>query len=209
VPYVHNDLDRDVTDLLLNTFRDRIDALVPALREDQPPATLSLTAEGIAMMAQHWTAWDALARETTKERGQWLGKLRGHSVRIAGLLHVLDCAAKDLPIIADVSTDAARRSLLLCHALLDQYDLLHAVVGSAADGLDPAVAKLLVRGVEWRRTHGDTPVSMEQLRRWKLPTREATAQDRQAWLTTNVAANGRIGRILTTARSIAWLPPAD
>jgi hypothetical protein len=209
VPYVHNDLDRDVTDLLLNTFRDRIDALVPALKEDQPPAALSLTAEGIAMMAQHWTAWDALARETTKERGQWLGKLRGHSVRIAGLLHVLDCAAKDLPIIADVSTDAARRSLLLCHALLDQYDFLHAGIGSEADGLDPAVAKLLARGVEWRRTHGNAPVPLEQLRRWKIPTREATAQDRQAWLTTNVSANDRLGRVETTARSTAWLPPAN
>ena len=208
VPYVHNDLDRDVTDLLLNTFRDRIDALVPALKEDQPPAALSLTAEGIAMMAQHWTAWDALARETTKERGQWLGKLRGHSVRIAGLLHVLDCAAKDLPIIADVSTDAARRSLLLCHALLDQYDFLHAGIGSEADGLDPAVAKLLARGVEWRRTHGEEPVPMEQLRRWKLPTRDASAADRQAWLTATVSDYEHVGQIVTTARSIAWLPPA-
>ena len=209
VPYVFNDLDRDITDLLLNTFRDRIDALVPSLKDDHPPAALSLTAEGIAMMAQHWTAWDALARETAKERGQWLGKLRGHSVRIAGLLHVLDCAAKDLPIIAEVSTDAARRSLLLCHALLDQYDFLHASIGSDADGLDPAVAKLLARGVEWRRTHGDEPVPMEQLRRWKLPTRDASAADRQAWLATNVAANDRLGRIQTTARSITWLPPVN
>ena len=41
------------------------------------------------------------------------------------------------------------------------------------------VDRLLARGAEWRRQHGDKPVPMKVLRAWSLPSRKATSAERR------------------------------
>ena len=70
------------------------------------------------------------------------------------------------------------------------------------------VDRLLARGAEWRRKHGDKPVPMKVLRAWSLPTRQATSAQRREWLEAITAdPNVGNGRIQSTAKSITWLPP--
>jgi hypothetical protein len=206
VPFDDNDLDRDITDLLTNLFRDRIDAKLPPMVEDGP-LTLNLGAAAITFMRPHWKAWDRESRATTAERGQWLGKLRGHSVRLAGILQMLDSATKDLGLLNEVTIDIATRAIRLCYALLDQYDLLCPKIGGDTGDLDPVVAKLLAHGIDWRREHGNAPVPSEQVRRWKLPTREATAKERRDWIENVCLSSPAMGTINATARSFEWMPP--
>ena len=207
VPYVYNNLDRDVTDLLLNLFRDRIDAKLPT-SIDGAPLSIQLSEDAIAFMETHWTEWDKEARLTTKERGQWIGKLRGHSVRLAGILQLIDSATKDLGLLNEVTKITAVRAIRLCYALLDQYDLLCPKIGGDTGDLDPAIAKLIAYGVDWRRQHGAAPVPSDQIRRWKLPTREATSKERRAWIEAVVPASGKLGRLEPTSRSFEWFPPS-
>jgi hypothetical protein len=204
--YEHNDLDVDVTDLLYDLFRNKIDSKLPPLG-DSGPTMITLSSAAVALMSPHWKGWDEESENTTRERGQWLGKLRGHSVRLAGILHVLDCATKELPLTSDITEETARRALRLCDALLAQYDLLCPAIGGDTGNLDPAVARLLAHGIDWRRNHGAAPVPSEQLRRWQLPTREATASERREWLLGVVAPDGSMGTVETTSRSFQWHPP--
>lgn len=208
VPFRYNRRDRCVKDLLLDLFRNRIDAKLPAPEEPpEQPSFLALSDEAVAFMEPHWNAWDDEARQTTEERGQWIGKLRGYSVRIAGLLQVLDRASKDLPLLGDISEEMGRRAIRLSYALLNQYDLLCPKVGGDTGDLDPAVAKLLVHGMDWRRAHGAAPVPSEQLRRWTLPTREATTKERRDWLVGVLLPDGSRGTFRPTAKSFEWVPP--
>ena len=70
------------------------------------------------------------------------------------------------------------------------------------------IERLLARGAEWRRQHGDKPVPMKTLRAWSLPTRKATSVERRQWLEAITAdPNVGNGRIQSTAKSITWLPP--
>ena len=206
VPYEHNNLDHDVTDLLHNLFRERIDSKLPPHVEGSP-LVLPLSSQAVAYMSPHWKAWDTESRLTTAERGQWLGKLRGHSVRIAGILQMLDSASKELGLLNEITETTAQRAVRLCYALLDQYDLLCPRIGGDTGDLDPAVAKLLTYGIDWRRNHGAAPVPSEQLRRWKLPTREATASERRDWLLGVVGSSPGMGTVEKTPRSFVWHPP--
>jgi hypothetical protein len=206
VPYEHNNLDHDVTDLLHNLFRERIDSKLPPHVEGSP-LVLPLSSQAVAYMSPHWKAWDTESRLTTAERGQWLGKLRGHSVRIAGILQMLDSASKELGLLNEITETTAQRAVRLCYALLDQYDLLCPRIGGDTGDLDPAVAKLLTYGIDWRRNHGAAPVPSEQLRRWKLPTRESTASERRDWLLGVVGSSPGMGTVEKTPRSFVWHPP--
>ncbi len=208
VPFRFNRLDRCVKDLLLDLFRSRIDAKLPAPEEaPEQPSFLALSDEAVAFMEPHWNAWDDEARQTTEERGQWIGKLRGQSVRLAGLLQVLDRASKDLPLLDDISEEMGRRAIRLSYALLNQYDLLCPKVGGDTGDLDPAVAKLLVLGMGWRRAHGAAPVPSEKLRNWGLPSRVATAKERRDWLCSVLPPDGSRGVLHMTAKSFEWVPP--
>ena len=206
VPYEHNDLDHDVTDLLHNIFKERIDSKLPPHVEGSP-LVIPLSRDAIRFMSPHWKAWDTESRLTTAERGQWLGKLRGHSVRIAGILQVLESASKELGLLNDITEPTAKRAVKVCYALLDQYDLLCPRIGGDTGDLDPAVAKLLTYGMDWRKAHGSAPVPSEQLRRWKLPTRESTASERREWLLGVVGSSPAMGTVEPTLRSFLWHPP--
>lgn len=206
VPFDDNDLDRDITDLLCNLFRDRIDAKLP-FQVDDGPLALNLGQAAIAFMRPHWKAWDRESRATTAERGQWLGKLRGHSVRLAGILQMLDSATKELGLLNEVTIDTATRAVRLCYALLDQYDLLCPKIGGDTGDLDPAVAKLLANGIDWQREHGAAPVPAERIRWWRLPARESTAKERRDWLESVCLASDGVGTFVKTSRSFEWIPP--
>ena len=70
------------------------------------------------------------------------------------------------------------------------------------------IERLLARGAEWRRQHGDKPVPMKVLRAWSLPTRKATSAERQQWLeaiTANAEAGN--GHVEKTKQSMQWCPP--
>jgi hypothetical protein len=206
VDFDYNDLDYDVTDLLCDLFRNRIDSKLPPTVEGAP-LSLQVSEEAIELMRPHWREWYKESKITTAERGQWIGKLRGHSVRIAGILQILDSASKELGLLNPVTTETATRAIRLCYALLDQYDLLCPKIGGDTGDLDPAVAKLLANGIDWRKQHGKAPVTSEQLRRWKLPTREATAKERREWMQATIPQSGTMGELRMTTRSFEWFPP--
>ena len=211
IPFDYNDLEVDVTDLLLNLFRDKIDAKLPKPEEaTDKPLDIRLSPEAVALMWPRWKEWDKESRLTTKERGQWLGKLRGHSVRLAGILQLIDNATKEVPITGEVSAEMAKRALNFCYALLDQYDLLCPKIGGDTGALDPAVAKLLANGMEWRREHGAAPISGYHINsRWKLPERGCRAPATNAWLLEVIGTdpNGARGWIESLRQGVRWHPP--
>lgn len=211
VPYEYNELDRDVTDLLCDLFRNRIDAKLPEPGESlEQPQEITLSRDAIATMKPHWNAWYRESNATTTERGQWIGKLRGHSVRIAGVLHVLDHAVKELPIVSEISAGVAKRALHLCYALLDQYDLLCPRIGGDTGALDPAVAKLLTHGIDWRKEHGKAPVPGHHIRStWNLPERKCKAATTNEWLLREVGAikGGALGWVEPLPQGVQWHPP--
>jgi hypothetical protein len=100
------------------------------------------------------------------------------------------------------------RAVLLSQFFLDQYDLITITLGAEGFDLPAQVAKLVAKGAEWRRDHGEEPVPLDQLRVWCLPERRVLAKKRRAWLEETVRQFPRIGRVESTGQSIHWFPAA-
>jgi len=206
--YVYNDLSISTSDLLLNFYK-AIDAQVPVCNDRSKPTMVTLSDEARATLVPVFNALAQEATTSTPARAQWLGKMRGNTVRIAGALHAIRCAMAERPLTKEeISGDTAERAARFVVWQVGQYDLLMARVGGETAGVDPLVAKLLARGIEWRKKNGAAPVPLDMLRNWGLPDRKVKAKERRTWLEQTVAAVPGLGEIQPTGRSIGWLPPA-
>lgn len=216
-PWRYNNLEVDVSALLLNLFREQIEGLVPPMRAaedgDLMPTRLTFAPDALQQVVlPHLHALSDAGASSPGERAQWLDKARGRTLRLAGLLHVLELSVKEPQpkVTTPISVETAERAVLLSTYLLAQYELAMAEFGAGPDALPADVAKLLAKGLEWRREHGAKPVTMRQIQDWRLPAGSkgmGTAQ-RRAWVAAAVAAHPGMGQMVPGHKGDNWAPPA-
>jgi hypothetical protein len=206
----YNPLEVATTDLLLDLYR-RIDEAVPPCPDPTKPAAIAFDPFAWEVFEPLLNAIAADARESAPARAQWLGKLRGNAVRVAGTLHVIDHALKGIPLTAPIGKATAERALQFVLWQVAQFDRLQAKTGGDIPGLEEAVAKLIDRGVDWRKEHGSAPVPCQKLRDWRLPGVGRKAADVVAWMLRTVGeeVGGPLGWVERRGQTIAWHPPTE
>ncbi|MEO1003748.1 MAG: DUF3987 domain-containing protein [Cyanobacteria bacterium J06638_7] len=209
--YVEDDVDisSDIRSLL-----ERLNSTPAGTDDDDQPLLIQLDTEARAALAPWWEAWAAEQLCSAPGSAAFLGKLRGYSVRLAGLLALLDVACDALPSRVQLigmeqlqshgngwrmaaTADHADRAIRLCLFFLAQFDALQSEIGHG--DLPAEVAQLVARA----RGHGQ-PVSLRQVMRWKLPHREATSEDALMWLRETVVGTYGIGQVDQGGRQDSW-----
>jgi hypothetical protein len=173
------------------------------------------------LMAPFWVRWADWELDSSPARRAFLGKMRGYSARLAGLLGVIDAACEAIEQQDEmvqqfrstrcgrwlllVEEGHAKRALRLCEFFLAQFDALQNSLGHG--DVPPNVAKLLAC-IE--RTDSKS-VPVRQIGRWHLPRKSATAAVIVKWLREDVVGKYGLGEMVPGVRrgSWAWKPPED
>ncbi len=211
-----NRLSISTHDLLRNFYEKQLDAIVPPCPDPSRPPMLHFSAKAMEVMEPLWNELAAEAERSAPARAQWLGKMRGNSIRIAGVLHAIEQALKGLPLLTPpgaanpitISAETARKAALAVVAFIDKYDVLQAHIGGREGILPAEVAKLLAKGIEWRKAHGTALVTMTQIRDWRVLDAGTTAPQRRAWVAEAVAKYPGMGEMVPGHKGDNWLPPA-
>jgi hypothetical protein len=172
IPFVFNDLEVDITADLIELARGL----------DELPQDTEVTISRAAIREVFdpaWSRWAAAEGDTAPSRAAFLGKLRGYSVRIAGLLHLMD-ERHDLCIAMPTAITAVK----LCEFFLAQFDQLCPQIQQGGD-VSTAVARFLARV----RDRDLKQVSARDLQNWKLLGRKSPAKKCRAFLA-NLAQEG-------------------
>ena len=172
IPFVFNDLEVDITADLIELARGL----------DELPQDTEVTISRAAIREVFdpaWSRWAAAEGDTAPSRAAFLGKLRGYSVRIAGLLHLMD-ELHDLCIAMPTAITAVK----LCEFFLAQFDQLCPQIQQGGD-VSTAVARFLARV----RDRDLKQVSARDLQNWKLLGRKSPAKKCRAFLA-NLAQEG-------------------
>jgi len=164
LPFTFNDLEVDLTDDLIQLANQLetlpTDTVVtiarPALEEVFTPA---------------WEKWSRMEAETSGSRAAFIGKLRGYSVRIAGLLHLLNT------FIGEIDMATANTSINLCEFFLAQFDQLAPQISNSEDVNTPT-AKFLQKV----KDKDASSVRVRDLQRWKTLGKKATAEECRLFL---------------------------
>ena len=172
LPFNYNDLEVEITNDLIE--------LAQSLELINPNTTIQISLPAIhKVFKPAWEQWSEQEGDTSASRGAFIGKLRGYSVRIAGLLHLLHHGP-----IGDIDLTTAQTAVDLCQFFLAQFDQLVPQIISGTD-VSTTTAKFLAK-VKDRRLR---KVTVRDLVRWKLLRRSATSQDCHCFLQ-NLAAEG-------------------
>lgn len=165
IPFTFNDLEVEITEDLM--------ALAQSLDNIPPETTIQISLPAIhKVFKPAWESWSLEEAETSASRAAFIGKLRGYSVRIAGLLHLLHHGA-----IGDIDMTTAQTAVKLCNFFLAQFDQLAPQIASTGD-VNPTTARFLAR-VKDRRLK---KVTVRDLQRWKLLGKSASSQECHAFL---------------------------
>ncbi|MFZ9850153.1 MAG: DUF3987 domain-containing protein, partial [Vulcanococcus sp.] len=165
LPFEFNTLDTDITADLI--------ALAKQLEQIPADSTLDLHPDARDRMAPAWRSWSDQENESTASRAAFIGKLRGYSVRLAGLLHLLNDQASLL-----IQPDTAQRSLVLCAYFLSQFDLLAPQVANASSDISETTARFLSKV----RDRGVSQVSVREVQRWRVLGRNTPAKEVRTFL---------------------------
>lgn len=165
LPFEFNLLETDITADLI--------ALAQQLEQIPADSTLDFHPDAIALMAPVWRSWSDQENESTASRAAFIGKLRGYSVRLAGLLHLLNDQASLL-----IQPDTAQRALTLCAYFLSQFDLLAPQVANASSDISETTARFLSKV----RDRGVSQVSVREVQRWRILGRNTPAKEVRAFL---------------------------
>ena len=167
IPFTFNDLEVEITNDLIE--------LAKSLDNIPPDTTLQIALPAIhKVFKPAWETWAEQEADTSPSRGAFIGKLRGYSVRIAGLLHLLNYGT-----VGDIDMTTAQTAVDLCRFFLAQFDQLAPQIASTGD-VDPITAKFLAR-VKDRKIR---KVTVRDLQRWKLLGKTANSDDCRAFLQT-------------------------
>ncbi len=145
-----------------------------------------------------WEGWADDARQSSPARAAFLGKLRGYSVRIAGILHALDCADAGNAWPLEIGHGAMDRALVVATYYLAQFDALTNDMG--AGDLPPDVAAFQ-RKV---KDGGLEEVTLAVVRRWKLWGRASRSKEEVLSFLREVANTYGFGEVVQGARSDSW-----
>ena len=174
IPFSYNELACDLTEDLLDLAKK-----LDCIGEDQH---LYIANPAIAQVFKPaWEIWAAMETETGASRGAFLGKLRGYSVRIAGILHILHHGT-----MGEIDMVTANTAVKLCNFFLDQFDQLAPQVNAGED-VETPVAKFLQKV----KDRGCESVTVRDLQRWKTLGKKSTSQEAREFLQS--LANAEIG----------------
>jgi hypothetical protein len=194
-----NNIEANITNDLLRIFK-KLDNIT-----DQK---LRLSAEALAMAVPVWNQWEAERPDLDPSETAFVGKLRGYSTRVAGVLHLLDLAVAQDGETGALATgdrlipmEAMERSIRLCRYCRSQWQHLQAEMGLS--NMPAPVAKFIAKAerVGW------VTVTPRDLIKWKIIGRSTTTAEAVAFLK-DVAGRWGHGAIAPGRRGgIQWHPP--
>ena len=195
-----NTIEVNIVNELLDIFK-RLDSVTEQ--------KLRLSPDALAMAVPVWNQWERERPDLDPSETAFVGKLRGYSTRVAGVLHLLDLAvaqAGDGGALATgdrlIPMDAMERSIRLCRYCRGQWQQLQAEMGLSS--LPRVVAKFIAK-VE---RAGMEAVAPRDVIKWKIISRATTTAEAVEFLK-DVAGRWKHGSIAPGRRGgIQWHPPA-
>lgn len=172
VPYRFNTLEVVITQNLL--------CLAQQLDQIPQGSLLDFHPDALAVLEPALNAWGEQETNCSASRAAFLGKLRGYSVRLAGLLHLLNDQSSLL-----IQPETVQRAITLSNYFLNQFDLLAPQVASGASDISETTARFLSKVRDRDLSH----VSVRDLQRWKILGRNTPAKDARTFLE-NLAQQG-------------------
>ena len=187
-------MNRDGSDI-----SEELGAIYKALSEFNGKITVKLSNEAWELWAAQADAWSRMVDNTYPARAAFLGKMRGYSVRFAGLIHALDYAERiKEPVGGSMSNideeipgEVMKRALLLAHYFINQFDVLAPQVGGNED-----LPEWVVKVVELAESRKDRKVTATDLRKRKIGK---DSNDRRRMLQSLVSDYG-LGRMVQAPR---------
>ena len=188
------EMNRDGSDISTALF-----AIYRALHEFNGRITVKLSDEAWELWAAQANQWSRMVDDTYAARAAFLGKMRGYSVRFAGLIHALDYAERiKEPTGGSLSTldrevrgEVMQRALVLAHYFINQFDVLAPQVGGNED-----LPEWVVKIVELAESREDRKVTATDLRKRKVGK---DSSDRRKMLQSLVSEYG-LGKIVQAPR---------
>ena len=158
IPFKFNYLEVDLTEDLLHLAR-QLDDIKPGTLLSIPPHVIDNA------LQPAWERWAAMEGETSGARAAFIGKLRGYSVRFAGLLHLLNSN------LGDIDPTTAQTAVNLCEFFLAQFDQISPQISSHED-VDTPTARFLQKV----KDKDADCVRVRDLQRWKLLGKQASSK---------------------------------
>lgn len=170
IPFDFNWLESDITPQLLS-LAEQLDRVPTDSRIDITPEAIN------DVLAPTWRFWTEQEKESSGARGAFLSKLRGYSIRIAGILQLLQDPSHLL-----IENDLALRAVLLCEFFLAQFDQLQPQVTASDDDCQGEVDKQTACLLQRVKSQSLEQVTVRDVVRWKLLGRRAKSADAHAFL---------------------------
>ena len=141
-------MNRDSSDIT-----KELGCIYGALAIEGKPITVKLSDEAWQLWANQADAWSREVTETYAARQAFLAKMRGYSVRFAGLLHAVDYAERIQEptggtmqnITREIPAEVMERALRLSQFFINQFDVLAPQVGGSSE-VPQWVTKVLAMG---------------------------------------------------------------
>jgi hypothetical protein len=168
---------------------------------DKAPTDLrvQLSPQAIEVGRAQWDAWGQEETRSDPAQASTLSKMRGYSVRIAGILHLLDCAEKGDAWPTDLGAGVMERALILSRFFLSQFRAIQTEMG--AGDLSEVVAAFLRKVKET----GAQQVSPRDALAWRLWGRaKKTSADTRNLLRSVAEVYGH-GEFVQGARKDSWI----
>jgi hypothetical protein len=188
------------------SIQEQISKLLVQLDTVPSGHLLQFTAESRAVAVPVWNAWAKEAMDTSPARAAFLSKLRGYSVRLAGILHLLDCCeAGDIRKDVGLPVEVVERAMQLSRFFLAQFD---AIQGDMGIGDIPADVAAFLRKV---KDTGAQEVRPRDVLTWRIWGRENRTTEQALTLLKEVAETYGHGSVVQGKRrdSWVWRPSAD
>lgn len=193
LPYRFNEIEADLSAYLTPLF-ERIDAM--------PITDFKLSKEAKLAGARLWESLSVDSQGVNAAEAAFLGKLRGYSVRLAGILHILDLAVAGVEPLPNtiISASCIHRALILVDYFRQQWKQVHAELGHA---ILPKSVTRIIKKVE----DGHKTVTTREALRWKILGDGKSGTDVEALFRELVDKWG-LGRIEFTDRgTYIWHAP--
>lgn len=179
--------------------REEITAMLRDLDRVPTGLALHLSAEATANAEPFWNTWAEEAMETSPARAAFLSKLRGYSVRIAGILHLLGCVEAGSSWPPEVPAAVMDQALVLSLFFLGHFDALQTEMG--AGEIPPDVAAFLRKVKE----AGLTEVKPRDLQAWRFWGREKRSSAEALQFLRQVAETYGHGEVVQGSRRDSWI----
>ena len=198
VQWEFNEIEADITSELGGIFRS-LDLITAQ--------TIALSEEAKRLVAPVWNGWEAERATLDPAEAAFMGKLRGYSVRVAGVLHLIDLAVEQVDTFGSLDTgsrtipaEAMARAIRLCNFCRVQWQQLQAELGHGAVPAEVANFLAKVDRAGWES------VTPREIIRGKILGRDAKTEDAARFLR-QLAERWGAGSI-TTGRGggLKWVP---